>query len=613
MERRWRLLLLLATLAFIGAFEYRRVLIVCSRPASVSCQNIPWRPRSAFSAPTAPPSSPTSLPAGYTTFSSDLNEPHPIHRLIREAQEKWQKKLDRQSSSLEEAVLEYRRRYSRPPPKGFDLWYNFARRNKVQLLDDYDTIHRQILPFASLPSAVLRQRLALLREFPGDWVGGPVGTITVKDGKVDFSEEVWNLDYQSDLIEAFAEHLPDMEIVSSSIKAHDEPNVLVSGTAMQRHLDAARAGRYVDEAHTMDLGDELSADGLLVACLPTSAIRNTSSISPLVIPTHLTLPTPQFVESPRIAGDVCAHPTQRHLHGTTSAASLQPNVLFPHFSMSSASPWADLLFPPMYLYDDDGEEGDDSPWEEKPYSKLVWRGRGTGASYTHNPLAVKYSQRIRLAKVPTQTGTIDLHLALSDSASAPGPLTLVSVNASTLAHEIFDIRLTGPPYSCGYSCHKLKDGIEWDGPVLSFEEQNRFKFIMDVDGNGWSARFHRLMGTNAAVLKSTIYNEWYEERIQPWLHFVPIALDYSDLWEVLAFFRGDVSGKSLHTSPTPIVCRGAHDALAEQIGRQGKEWRDEFWRYEDMQAYLFRLLLEYARVMNVDPEDRSSMDYKAAG
>jgi hypothetical protein len=37
---------------------------------------------------------------------------------------------------------------------------------------------------------------------------------------------------------------------------------------------------------------------------------------------------------------------------------------------------------------------------------------------------------------------------------------------------------------------------------------DRYKYILDIDGNGWSARFKRLMSTNSAVLKSTIFPEW---------------------------------------------------------------------------------------------------------
>lgn len=47
---------------------------------------------------------------------------HPIHGLVREAGKKWNALLKRQSRTLEQAVKEYRRRYGRNPPKGFDDW-----------------------------------------------------------------------------------------------------------------------------------------------------------------------------------------------------------------------------------------------------------------------------------------------------------------------------------------------------------------------------------------------------------------------------------------------------------------------------------------------------------
>lgn len=42
-----------------------------------------------------------------------------------------------------------------------------------------------------------------------------------------------------------------------------------------------------------------------------------------------------------------------------------------------------------------------------------------------------------------------------------------------------------------------------------------YKADFDVDGNGWSARFKRVMSTNSAILKATIFPEWYTDRIQP--------------------------------------------------------------------------------------------------
>jgi len=51
------------------------------------------------------------------------NGPHPIFELIKHAQESWDEKMKNSSKTLESAVIEYRRRYNRMPPKGFDHWY----------------------------------------------------------------------------------------------------------------------------------------------------------------------------------------------------------------------------------------------------------------------------------------------------------------------------------------------------------------------------------------------------------------------------------------------------------------------------------------------------------
>jgi hypothetical protein len=47
---------------------------------------------------------------------------HPIYDLIARAEKDWSAKLERQSRHLADAVDEYERRYSRPPPPNFDKW-----------------------------------------------------------------------------------------------------------------------------------------------------------------------------------------------------------------------------------------------------------------------------------------------------------------------------------------------------------------------------------------------------------------------------------------------------------------------------------------------------------
>lgn len=78
--------------------------------------------------PLAPPSK-TVKPLGWHKYlpngmlEMNPDGAHPILELIKTAEDKWQKKLERASRTLEEAVVEYKRRYKRAPPKGFDDWY----------------------------------------------------------------------------------------------------------------------------------------------------------------------------------------------------------------------------------------------------------------------------------------------------------------------------------------------------------------------------------------------------------------------------------------------------------------------------------------------------------
>jgi hypothetical protein len=57
--------------------------------------------------------------------------------------------LDRQSTTLDEAVARYSLKAARPPPPNFDRWFVFAQENKC-LIDDYDQIQRNFEPFYQL-------------------------------------------------------------------------------------------------------------------------------------------------------------------------------------------------------------------------------------------------------------------------------------------------------------------------------------------------------------------------------------------------------------------------------------------------------------------------------
>jgi hypothetical protein len=69
------------------------------------------------------------------------------------------------------------------------------------------------------------------------------------------------------------------------------------------------------------------------------------------------------------------------------------------------------------------------------------------------------------------------------------------------------------------------------GNYLSLEEQvRRWSLLIDVEGNGWSARLKLLLHSGRPVLvQERPWTEWYWSRLQPWRDFVPVRSDLGDL------------------------------------------------------------------------------------
>lgn len=96
------------------------------------------------------------------------------------------------------------------------------------------------------------------------------------------------------------------------------------------------------------------------------------------------------------------------------------------------------------------------------------------------------------------------------------------------------------------------------------------------------------MTSNSLVLKSTIFPEWYSDRVQPCesqlsdkgrergiltgpgIHYVPVKSDLTDLYDIMTFFRS------------------GHDDMARKIAKEGTTWSKTFWRREDTISYQFR-------------------------
>lgn len=81
--------------------------------------------------------------------------------------------------NLQDAVKEYIRRYQRPPPPGFDVWYKFAIDRGSKVINEYDQIVDDLRPFWGVDPKVLRQRISDVAG--NDW--NNIGMVSVRKHK----------------------------------------------------------------------------------------------------------------------------------------------------------------------------------------------------------------------------------------------------------------------------------------------------------------------------------------------------------------------------------------------------------------------------------------------
>ncbi|WWD18455.1 hypothetical protein CI109_102907 [Kwoniella shandongensis] len=283
--------------------------------------------------------------------------------------------------------------------------------------------------------------------------------------------------------------------------------------------------------------------------------------------------------------DFCEYPELKRLHGAMSLdyAHRSPSVLKPVLVLSKFPGDASFQTTPMEAYMNITEE--DVPflgvWNEKTDNRLFWRGSTTGGYGGQRDW--KESHRMRL------------HLMIN------GP----KGGDSWWDQQLREVMV--PDGESGYKvcpsaevCKQVSNTIEFGQKVWP-EQAAAFKYNLDVDGNGWSSRFHRLLSTGSPVLKFTMFPEWHMHWLTPWYHYIPLKPDYSDLYDIMAFFVGPVD-EAGHVDTSK-----GHDHLAQKIGEAGQRFALDHWSWVDMQAYTFRLLLELQRLHSLD---RDMMSYR---
>lgn len=484
---------------------------------------------------------------------------HPMDELATKAQSNLVALIGRQSQTLEAAETEYHRRYKRDPPPGFDKWFSYAQSKKSLLIDDFDMINHDLRPFWKVGAKRLLESIDYVTKSESLALrkcGFTSGTFHGQGGG-------WIVDDLGKLLEEVSKDLPDVEFAFDVV---DEPRVIIT----QHLLDSGSAAEPAfEDMSKMSVWNRV-----------TGPCRNTKpeGFSPTVHDYGVS-----FVQDWYNAKDVCQHPEFKDMHGffSSPATCLLTDAPIPVLSQAALTTFGDIMYPsPWYTekqYQGDYKEADDPMWEQKA-DTLYWAGSTTGGYSTNG--SWRHSHRQRFVSL-IQNLNETLHHYLHEY--KPGMWG--SYRAVEDHRDLFDVKLTAVIQCEEKDCNEQNVFFN----VSDKEERSQqfhSRFVFDTDGNSFSGRYYTLLQSRSVVLKQTVLREWYDERLIPWVHFVPVSLAMDELPEIMRYLTSDERGQE----------------IARDITEASREWHGKVLRREDFTIYLYRLMLELARIMNPDRE-----------
>ncbi|KAI0161944.1 glycosyltransferase family 90 protein [Hypoxylon sp. FL1284] len=548
---------------------------------------------------------------------------HPIDELIGDAHTFHQNLLKQRSFDVASAAARYRERRDRHPPPGFDAWFKYAAEHDAIIVESFfDRIYADVAPFWGLDPRTTAERAA-------SWEY----VVRVRDGVAtgtgDTSAKVPWLQLWTSLVGEAAPWLPDVDM---PINYMDESRLIVPWEDVTSFVEKEQRSRSVKPVNevvseysglaSVDADIAAKGDGVKpykpnwlggnywnltqVACATDAPSRDTAPIQDLEqLPVFPADWNPEYahegyVRNYTAAMDPCTQPHLRGMHGTfieplTMATSSE---LIPLFGGCKLPVNNEILIPgAMYLTDDPYYSGGDThgpPWKQK-VDGVVWRGVASGGrnkkeNWTH-------FQRHRLIEMLNGTTVSTMEETSSRSRTFEMPSVqkydfprrregTIGVWLEEHANAGFVNLLCFPDDSdCAYVRPYLSE-VE----SIPMKKQYKYKFMPDVDGNSFSARFRGLLLSTSLPLKATVYAEWHDDRLVPWLHFAPMDNTFQDLYAILDYFTRDKKG----------------DKAAQFIAEEGRLWGAKVLRREDMLLYVWRLLLEFARVCD---EKRDMLGY----
>lgn len=198
------------------------------------------------------------------------------------------------------------------------------------------------------------------------------------------------------------------------------------------------------------------------------------------------------------------------------------------------------------------------PWSKKK-SIAVFRGASTGCGVT-----VETNPRLKLAYLSKTTPP--------DNDGNP------LLDAGITEWNLRPRKIKGQKFLQTIDVDNMPFGLV---KRLSPQEQNCYKYIINVDGHVSAYRLSLELESGSCILLATSrYKLWYRDMLQPFVHFVPVKQDLSDLLDKIRWCK-------------------ANDAKCKKIAQNAAKFASTYLTKNGILDYLQKLLYDLKKINGI--------------
>ncbi|KAK3300185.1 glycosyltransferase family 90 protein [Chaetomium fimeti] len=556
----------------------------------------------------------------YTPIKAlQITDKHPLIRTIYDARteaDRWMVHAT-VSNSLPVAVQEYKERHNgRDPPQKFDIWYDFAKDRHSVILDDFQQMEEDILPFWGMPPSKIKEGIQRAAAEPD------MALLQIQGGEARHNLPPSSpykpvVDDLVDLVKDFVKHLPNMEL---AINLNERPRVLAPWDDVQRFINTANRKRVSKllPRSSDSLGEMPAARATTDDNSPTEVgftpVRALRQMTALTCPpgtkgragTHWDIrdictscarpqSQGQYLTNWPLSQSLCHQPDLLRLHSFhMTPPEVRPlQELLPVFSRAKTDSYRDILIP-LRRISEPADPPTDGGFENK-FKRLFWRGRVDRSHTSPELIRGGHQERlVHLLNTPTRSEKTTLLLPSKDRftyeqvpTAAINDLLPMDVAFSTYT-ACKATTNTNPNTNPGNTCPAaaaaaaefLLQPSEPSTEPSPEPLEHKYVLLTDTD-TGPSPHLLRTIRSSSVPLHATIFREWFSERLRPWVHFVPIDVRLHGLHGTVAYFLGLHKRGGRMLNGREVVMEGRTED-AKWIAEQGRRWAGKAITYVSM-------------------------------